>query len=238
MNDGIISRTNDADNEVVARATLEQKRVDQPLGSLDSFVSRAQALNDRHRRTIIESIDNFATNSAQGQVARQRLQKARTVSKGLNDHFQKGNNALRQVSRAVLGSLKGPLGDVLSRTNEVVMDDYKPTGETPRRPMGSEMPISLPRTAPRDRLLGRSTSPPSPLKIPTPIGGRKRLREPDSQFCSPPAPVRLPSSPPVPVIPAQYADLVPPPSKRRASGVRPTGLPAPAKSGRRRRGGV
>ena len=236
-----MSMTDEAGGEIAQRANQEEEQVDKALKSLDGFVSRAQAQNSRHQAANSETLDRLISNASHGKEARNRLRMARSVSMETKHEVLRGHLALKEGTKAVLGSLRRPLGDICSTAKNVVMNDYKPTGETPRRPMGSEMPVNLPKTAPRDRLLARSLTPPSPSKISTPIGGRKRLREADSQFCSPPAPARDPSSPPVPAIPAQYADLVPPPSKRRASGVlpaRPTGLPAPAKSGRRRHGDV
>ena len=165
-NNAIQATTKSVHEETIRIVDAQMDDMSKQMQALDDFVTRARSQNERHHRTHVESLQSLASNVGQSYS-------------NIGDHFVSTYDRVREIGNDISTqsssiqaalkpldvSLKKPLQQLRSHITGTSLQEYQPTGETPRK-ITYDYPTSLPRTDSHDRLLGRTAPMPPPTTTP------------------------------------------------------------------------
>ncbi|KAG8533025.1 uncharacterized protein KY384_001808 [Bacidia gigantensis] len=141
--------------ETIRVVDEQMKDMAKQMQALDDFVTRARSQNERHHRNHLQSLQGLASD-------------VRESYSSIGNHFTTTYDRIREVGaditekssvvRGILppldSSLKQPLADLRTQISGTDLEEYRPTGETPRKVL-YHYPKSLPQSQSHDRILGR-----------------------------------------------------------------------------------
>lgn len=134
------------------------------MTSLDDFVARARSQNAQHEDQHTQSIQNLS-NTVEGSYAdvrhhfRTTCFRVEELGSDMDVHIKHVKEALEPM----VAGICQPLSHLREDIANTVIQEYQPTGETPRR-LTYEYPTELPRTQSHASLLAKLNGEPSPSK--------------------------------------------------------------------------
>ncbi|KAF1816833.1 kinesin-domain-containing protein [Eremomyces bilateralis CBS 781.70] len=153
--------TTSAVHDSTSRIVEEQKgHMDSQLQALDGIVGRIKETNDAHHKSHLTSLENLASTaevsySSIGAHFKSSLDTVKDLDSDMTSRFDTARDTLSQVSPS--GPIIDKLQDLASQIEDRQLEEYKPTGNTPKRTT-YEYPASLPRTQSHDLLIARARS--------------------------------------------------------------------------------
>ena len=154
-NTSIQTTTKSVHEETIRIVDAQMSDMAKQMQALDDFVTRARSQNERHQRTHVDSLQVLASDVRQSYTS-------------IGDHFVNTYDRVREIGsdissqsigiQAILptldATLKQPLADLRNQISGAPLNEYTPTGETPRK-VQYQFPKSLPQTESHNKLLGR-----------------------------------------------------------------------------------
>jgi len=155
-----IQTTTKAVHQETVRIVDEQMRdISNQMQALDDFVTRAKSQNGQHHDSHVQSLQNL---SSTVKNSYDNIGQHFTVTydriKGLGDDMSSQTNIIQEVLAPLNSDLKDPLSRLRSNITSTILQEYVPTGETPRK-IQYEFPTTLPRTDDHETLLERLRNP-------------------------------------------------------------------------------
>ncbi|KAI2783791.1 kinesin-domain-containing protein, partial [Daldinia loculata] len=150
--------------ETVRVVDEQMKDLHEQMTSLDDFVSRARSQNALHHDDHADSVESLSgtVESSYGNIAnhfKSTYSRVQTLGSEMEIDVINAQNSMEPLSE----SLCQPLSDLREDINSTVLQEYQPTGDTPRK-MTYEYPSELPYTKPHEALLRELNGEPSPSK--------------------------------------------------------------------------
>lgn len=140
------------------------KDLHEKMTSLDDFVTRARSQNAQHHGQhagALESLSETVENSYE--KIGSHFKTTFTRVQDLGSEMDEDIEAVRGSLEPLPETLCRPLAELREDIGTTVLQEYNPTGETPRK-MDYQFPTELPRTRPHDTLIAKFNGAPSPSK--------------------------------------------------------------------------
>jgi kinesin family member 11 len=132
--------------------------MDSQLQALDGIVGRIRKTNDAHHESHLISLNHLsstaeASYTSIGTQFKSSLDNVKELDSDISDRVSFFREMLSQVSPS--GPVLETLHDLASQIGDRQLDEYHPTGNTPKRTT-YEYPTSLPRTQSHDVLIAKA----------------------------------------------------------------------------------
>ena len=159
-NSAIQSTTKSVHEETIRIVDAQMKDMAQQMQALDHFVTRARSQNERHHGSHISSLQGLASNVRQsyssiGDHFVTTYDRVRDTGTDISDR----SSAIQSTLSTLNSTVKQPLSQLRTEISEAPLQEYVPTGQTPRR-VQYIYPTTLPHTEPHHKLLNHSAPPP------------------------------------------------------------------------------
>ncbi|KAI0151650.1 kinesin-domain-containing protein, partial [Xylariaceae sp. FL1272] len=156
--------TNNVHAETVRVVDQQMQDLDEQMTSLDDFVTRARSQNAQHDEQHGQSLRNLSA-TVEDSYAKIGNHFETTCSRveELGSEMESSVRAAEETLEPLETDLNKPLADLREDINNTVIQEYKPTGDTPQK-VSYEFPTELPRTQAHDSLLAKFNGEPSPSK--------------------------------------------------------------------------
>lgn len=196
-NAAIQSSTKAVHEETVKIVNAQLKEMVTQMAALDQFVTRARSQNDQHHDEHVQSLQSMSSSVSQTYAQLKQdfantAETTQTFDSDLKIHASSLSAALTNLDQ----DIRAPLSNLTSIVESSHLADYISTGETPQK-HSWDIPSTLPRTEPHERLLARMRGLPDPTTIAkTPSSARTPGRSPRKGMTSPRkqgTPSKLPS---------------------------------------------
>jgi kinesin family protein 11 len=184
-NTAIQTSTKAVHQETVKIVDAQLTEMAAQMAALDEFVTRARSQNDRHHMQHIQSLQTMSSSVNETFT---QLQQEFVTTTTSTEEFKADLNVHTSDVAASLTNLDQEIREPLSNLNSTVQSsqlaDYMSTGETPQK-REWEIPSTLPRTEPHERLIARMRGLPDPTISRTPSSTRTPGRSPRKGMASP-----------------------------------------------------
>jgi kinesin family member 11 len=197
-NAAIQSSTKAVHEETVKIVDAQLKEMATQMAALDQFVTRARNQNDQHHDEHVQSLQSMSSSVAKtyGQLQQDFASTTKTTQAfdaDLKIHVSDVGASLTNLDQ----DIRAPLSNLTSTIQSSQLVDYIATGKTPQK-HSWDIPSTLPRTEPHERLIARMRGLPDPAVIAkTPASARTPGRSPKKGMTSPrknqSTPSKLPS---------------------------------------------
>ncbi|KAI0446471.1 P-loop containing nucleoside triphosphate hydrolase protein [Xylaria telfairii] len=160
-----IQETTHSVHAETVRVVDEQMRdLDEQMTSLDDFVTRARSQNAQHDDQHTESLRNLSSTveDSYENIAdhfRTTCSRVEELGSEMDIDIKTAEEALEPL----LANVCQPLADLREDISNTVIQEYKPTGDTPQKST-YEYPTELPRTRAHASLIAKFNGEPSPSK--------------------------------------------------------------------------
>ncbi|KAI1802856.1 kinesin-domain-containing protein [Daldinia bambusicola] len=150
--------------ETVRVVDEQMKDLQEQMTSLDDFVSRAREQNGLHHNQHADSVESLS-GTIEGSYTniadhfKSTYSRVQDLGSEMEIDVVNAQNALEPLSE----KLCQPLADLREDINNTMLQEYQPTGDTPRKAT-YEYPTELPHTKPHEALLRELNGEPSPSK--------------------------------------------------------------------------
>ncbi|KAH7018378.1 kinesin related protein 2 [Microdochium trichocladiopsis] len=150
--------------ETVRVVEEQMEDLHEQMTSLDDFVTRARSHNAQHNdrhgaslRSVSRTVEN--SYSSIGDHFKTTFARVNDLSADMQAEINTAQETLQPLSE----DLVQPLAALREDISSTILQEYQPTGETPRK-INYEFPTELPRTNAHDRLVAKFNGALSPVK--------------------------------------------------------------------------
>jgi kinesin family member 11 len=139
--------------------------LDEQMTSLDDFVTRARSQNaehhDQHAASLTTLSDTVESSYAKvGSHFKDTFARVENLRSSMDQATTEARDALEPLA----GDLCQPLAELRDEVNATSLQEYQPTGDTPRK-MIYDYPTDMPHTKPHTKLVDELNGVPSPSKM-------------------------------------------------------------------------
>ncbi|KAI1464029.1 kinesin-domain-containing protein [Daldinia caldariorum] len=150
--------------ETVRVVDEQMKDLQEQMTTLDDFVSRAREQNALHHDQHVDSVEGLSSTieDSYANIAdhfKSTYSRVQDLGSEMEIDVVNAQNSLEPLSE----KLCQPLADLREDINNTMLQEYQPTGDTPRKTT-YEYPTELPHTKPHEALLRELNGEPSPSK--------------------------------------------------------------------------
>jgi kinesin family member 11 len=196
-NAAIQSSTKAVHEETVKIVDAQLQEMATQMAALDQFVTGARSQNDQHHDDHVQSLQSMSSSVAQtfGHL-KQEFANAADTTQAFDSDLKIHTSGLGASLTNLDRDIREPLLNLTSTIQSSQLTDYIATGETPQK-HSWDIPSTLPRTEPHERLIARMRGLPDPTTVAkTSSSARTPGRSPRKGMTSPRkqgTPSKLPS---------------------------------------------